>query len=299
MPKRRPDFAELLQSWQLDLAAQHKSPKTIKHYVEGSRVWLRWCQKNGTPPELTKVNVQTFIADLLDNGAEPGTARARYAALRRFSAWLTKEGEIPADVFHGMTPPALDTKITNPLTETELRDLIKVCAGKGFRERRDEAIIRLMAETGMRAGEAASLEMDDIDLMRAKAVVRRGKGAKGRVVSFGPSTAAALDRYRRSRSMHKLCDTEAFWLGERSGTFGYTALYRAIAYRADLAGIEDMHPHRLRHTAATRWLAAGGSEGGLMAMAGWSSREMIDRYTRATASERAGEEAKRLRLGEI
>jgi hypothetical protein len=38
---------------------------------------------------------------------------------------------------------------------------------------------------------------------------------------------------------------------------------------------------------ATRWLRAGGSESGLMAVAGWSTRDMIDRYTGASASERA------------
>jgi integrase len=293
------DFAGLLNSWQLALTAQGKSPKTLKHYRQGVKMWLQWCQATSTPAELTKQCVQEYIADVLEQGAQPGTARARYAALRRFSAWLTAEGEVPADIFRDMTPPSLDTKITNPLTEDELRDLIKCCAGKDFRARRDEAAIRLMAETGMRAGECVALGVDDLDLLRGKAVVRRGKGAKGRIVSFGPSTAAALDRYKRIRSLHKLVDSPQFWLGDRSSTFAYQALYRAVVYRARLAGIEDMHPHRLRHTAATRWLAAGGSEGGLMAMAGWSSREMIDRYTRATASERAADESKRLRLGEL
>ena len=59
-------------------------------------------------------------------------------------------------------------------------------------------------------------------------------------------------------------------------------------------------PHVLRHTAAQRWLSAEGSEGGLMAVAGWSRRrDMLDRYTRATASERATEEARRLNLGDL
>ena len=55
----------------------------------------------------------------------------------------------------------------------------------------------------------------------------------------------------------------------------------------------------MRHTAATRWLRAGGSEGGLMAIAGWSTRDMIDRYTGASASERAADEARGLGLGEL
>ena len=75
--------------------------------------------------------------------------------------------------------------------------------------------------------------------------------------------------------------------------------YDTLLDRAKLAGIPDFHPHVLRHTAAQRWLSAGGSEGGLMAVTGWNRREMLDRYARATASERAAEEARRLNLGDF
>jgi hypothetical protein len=55
----------------------------------------------------------------------------------------------------------------------------------------------------------------------------------------------------------------------------------------------------LSFSAAHRWLAKGGSEGGLMAVAGWSAPDMIMRYTKARASERAATEARSLNLGDI
>ena len=116
---------------------------------------------------------------------------------------------------------------------------------------------------------------------------------------FGPHTGRALDRYLRMRRTHRLADTSAFWLGGGGQAFGYTALHKALQARAAKAGIEGFHPHVLRHTAAQRWLSADGSEGGLMAVAGWSRRDMLDRYTRATAAERAAEESRRLNLGEL
>ena len=79
----------------------------------------------------------------------------------------------------------------------------------------------------------------------------------------------------------------------------YYGPHSALKYRAQLAGLPKFHPHLLRHTAASRWLAAGGSEGGLMAVAGWATRDMVDRYTRSTASERAAAEARGLNLGEL
>jgi site-specific recombinase XerD len=277
----------------------HRSPKTIRSYRDGVRQFLAHCDNTGTPPELTKQAATDFLAALFDNGAQPNTVRARYSALKRFTAWLAAENIVPADPLLTLKAPALDTKLVHPLTGAELRDLVKKCQGSAFRDRRDEAIVRLMCETGARAGEMAALNVSDLDTVHGQVTIIRGKGGRARTAPFSPQTAVVCDRYLRLRRQHARADSASLWLGERSGSFGYNGLYRALNRRAQLAGIDGFHPHRLRHTAATRWLAAGGSEGGLMAVAGWQSREMLDRYTAATASERAAAEARRLNLGDL
>jgi integrase len=130
-------------------------------------------------------------------------------------------------------------------------------------------------------------------------VIRRGKGGRGRVVPISPQTVAAVDRYLRVRKSHRLHELPALWLGQGGKTFGYQGLAVALKSRAEQAGISGFHLHLLRHTFATRWLAKGGTEGGLMSVAGWSSREMMSIYTSASASERAVDEARRLNLGDL
>lgn len=294
-----PDLAALLPSWELALRAERKSPATVKVYGDGVRALLRWCDTNHTDPVLDRPTVNAFTAALLEAGAEPATARSRQLSLKRFSAWLLDEDEIDDDRLLGVKPPKLDTKVTPSLTEDDLKALIKACRGTDLRERRDEAVVRLMLETGMRAGEVIGLYVADVDLTRGLATVRRGKGGKGRVVPFGAQTGRAIDRYLRLRRGHLLADSPNLWLGDRGKGFSYYGLHAALKSRAQLAGIENFHPHLLRHTAASRWLAAGGSEGGLMAVAGWSRRDMIDRYTAATASDRAASEARGLGLGDL
>jgi integrase len=269
------------------------------------RFYLAWCANRGDEP-LTKAALNLWVVGLLDGGAAAATARARQLAVRRFAAWLTEEGEIPADPFLGVKSPRLDEKVIEPLSDDELRALIKACTPpkgaepkEALRHRRDDAIVRVMLETGLRAGEVTNLEVVDVDLAHGTLTVRRGKGGKGRVVPIGPDASLALDRYLRLRRSHRLAASPDLLLGDRGKHFTYNALHKTLRLRAETAGIEGFHPHRLRHTAAHRWLAAGGSKGGLMAVAGWTRPDMLMRYTKAQASARAADEARKLNLGEL
>jgi site-specific recombinase XerD len=294
------DVTALVDSFEISLKAARRSPQTLKIYLTSVRQYLKWCADNAHEPTITRSQVSAWIAALLDDGAQPATAAARLAGVRQFSKWLAAEGETDSDPLKGLTAPKGDQPITPVLTDDQLRALIKACHGKALRDRRDEAMVRLMAETGMRAMELLSLEVDDIDLARGLAVIRRGKGGKARVVPFGPQTSQAIDRYIRIRRTHPAAADKHLWLGARTrGGLGPHGLRVTLNERAAAAGIAKFHPHVLRHTAASRWLSAGGTEGGLMAVAGWSSREMLDRYARATKAERAAAEARGLNLGDL
>jgi site-specific recombinase XerD len=298
VPHDLPDLAELLPSWLRAMRGANRSPATIALYGGGVNTFLRWCAHQHVAAVLTRDSVNAFVADLLNDGAEPATAVARQKALRQYSNWLAAEGELKdGDPLLGLARPQQMTKVTHALTDDQLTHLVKACQGTTFLDRRDEAIVRLMAETGLRAGELIALSAADIDLDRGQAVVRKPKGGKQRVVPFGPKTVAALDRYLRMR--RRIADTPALWVSVHGTRFTYSGLTNAIKARAKAAGINNFHLHLMRHTAATRWLRAGGSEQGLMAVAGWASRSMLDRYTAASASERAADEARKLNLGEL
>jgi site-specific recombinase XerD len=294
------ELRALLDSWLLRLAAERKSPDTMAAYRDGVTQFLDWCSHEHHKPALEPDTLAAWVNSLLAAGKAPGTARLRQLAVRRFSAWLADEDEIDRDELLGVRPPRLDTPVVDELTDDQLRALIAACQGKTLVCRRDEAIVRLMAETGARAGEIIGMNVADVDLRRGLATIRRGKGGKGRTVPIGPQTGASIDRYLRMRRRHPLADTPKLWVGARGAmTFGYPGLLKTLKSRARSAGIEQFHPHQLRHTWAGRWLAAGGSEGGAMAVAGWSRHEMLARYTRATSEKRAADEARRLGLGDL
>jgi len=288
----------MLESWALSLKAERKSAETIKSYTNGVKAFLRWCEATGTPTVLSKRHFQRFIADIAEI-RESSTVLARHLACRRFTAWMAEEKEIPVDPLAGMQGPSLDEKITMPLADEEIKALLAACHGARFRDRRDEALIRLMLECGSRASETVDMLLSETDISRGTVIIRRGKGGKGRIVGYGPFTARALDRYIRARRSHRLAGTDALWLGDRGKGLGYSGLYCALTDRADAAGLPEFHPHQLRHTFADRWLSKGGSEGGLMAVAGWERPEMLRRYTKGRQAARALDEARGLNLGDL
>lgn len=294
------ELDELLESWAVTLAAERKAPGTLRAYRTGVTHYLSWCDTKTKPRIIDRGQANAWIADMLAGGAEGSTASLRQTALRRFSAWLTSEGELDDDPLLGIKPPKLDQKVLEPLTEDELVDLFAACEGKRLRDRRDMAIIRTMAETSARAGEMIGMNLpDDVNLAGGVVILRKTKGGTGRMAGVGPKSAQALDRYIRIRRTHRSANLPNLWLGQRDTPLTYGGLWETLLYRAKIAGIERFHPHLLRHTAATRWLDAGGSEGGLMAQAGWTNRKMLDRYTRATANRRAIQESKRLNIGDL
>ncbi len=236
--------------------------------------------QGAAPFELGTLN--RWVADALAAGRSGATARTRQLAVRRYAAWLLATGRVRDDPFRGVKTPKVEPPMVHPLTEDQVRALLRTCDVAAdarpdllLQHRRDEAIIRLMLETAIRKGEVTALELGDVDLDAGLVTIRRGKRGRGRVIPIGPFANRALRAYLRQRARHPLAATPPLWLGTRSRPMGYEGLHNTLRRRAQRAGIDGFHPHRLRHTAAHRWLAKGGSEAGLMAIAGWTRTDML------------------------
>src|SRR3712207_2087969 len=139
-------------------------------------------------------DVADFLAELGSRSASPATIHRKAACLRSFYRHLRREGVRDSDPTASLSAPARGRKLPQVLSRAEVDRLLTQPKGTEPAALRDRALLELMYACGLRASEAISLEVRDVDL-DDRVLRSRGKGSKERIVPIGQRAVGAVRVY--------------------------------------------------------------------------------------------------------
>ncbi len=236
-----------------------------------------WLERIATAtPELTPLTVRTFFAGLQHRS--PSHQHQAYRTLKTFFRWGLEVGLFHEDPLRGFTMRVPKTLPSVP-TEDDLRAVLVACLGslEGIRNR---ALILVLADAGLRASEALRLLIEDWRLADRGLFVRSGKGRKDRVAFVGATTTRALKVWL---ARHPVPSAESFLFTDQRGRplkpRHLLQILHRLSRKAQLPDARRLHPHALRHFAATSWLRGGAGLDEVRRLLGHESLSTTLRYS--------------------
>ena len=230
----------------IDRKAQNLSPATIKYYKEKLGPFLKYCERNLIKfvTQLTANDIREYMLHLKDTGHNPGGCHSFFRVIRAFINWW--ETEIEPDnwknPFQKVKPPKVSVEPRDPVKIETIDSMLETCNSNTYYDVRDAALILMLADTGLRASEFLSVDLENIDPIKGEITVIKTKSKKYRVAFLGKKSRKALRKYLR----FKIANQGPLWTkknGERLDYFGLRSLIRARAKKANVAG-PSLHSFR-------------------------------------------------------
>jgi len=256
-------FGETLDRYRQFLTTERGlAVATIARYVECLRPFLNTrISGDGLGLEnLTATDVTAFVVTQCPN-LNTCVAKLTVTALRSFLGFLHLEG-VTERSFVRAVPKVQSRRLAGlpkGLEPDDVRRLLAACDPDTAVGCRDLAILTVLARLGLRRGEVAGLELDDID-WRGGTIRVRGKGNCHEQLPLPPDVGRRLVEYlRHARPAEAQGRTVFVRHFAPHHALGASRVSGIVADAARRAGIGCVHAHRLRHTAATELLRSGAS----------------------------------------
>jgi integrase/recombinase XerD len=267
------------------------SRNTLEAYRSDLQQFGQFLDRRGLDPlAVGTADLAAFISELAvgregKTPVAPTTLQRKIACLRSFYRHLRREQVLERDPTSDLRAPRSPGRLPKVLSRDEILRLLTQPRGNSPAAQRDRALLETMYACGLRASEAISLQLSELDLERG--ILRtRGKGSKERIVPVGSKAVETLDAYLKQGRprLVGLRDETRVFVNLRGGGLSRQGLYKIVQRHARAAGLEHrMSPHTLRHTFATHLLAGGCDLRSLQEMLGHADIGTTQIYTHLSA----------------
>ena len=270
MTAPRPRVSPLRRRMIEDMTVRNLSPATQRSYIHAVAKFSRYFSRS--PDRLDIEDVRAFQVFLVSQNISWPALNQTVCALRFFYGVTLNRPEIPERIAYAREPRKLPVILS---ADEVVRFLEAVPSLK------TRTALTTAYAAGLRASEAVSLKVADIDSSRMLIQVRHGKGAKDRTVMLSPQLLAILRTYWRLARPRE-------WLfpgRDESKPIDVQVLHAACRSATKAAGLaKRVTVHTLRHSFATHLLESGVDIRIIQVLLGHNSLSTTARYTQVATT---------------
>lgn len=257
----------------IDLAAEYiaylriergSSPRTIEAYEADLETYRDFLSSQGIE-KLSQVSRESIVAyqeHLFAQGYAASTVCRRASVVKGFHRFCVAEDYTESNPAAGLPLPKTPERLPDVLSIDQVQRLFEALEGQEGSPAavRNRAMLEVLYGCGLRVSELCGLDRSDVVLDQGYLLVL-GKGGKQRISPISGEAATALADYLEN-ARPQLCKpyakpTDAVFLNARGGRLTRQSVFKVVA-RAGLAiGVDNLHPHTLRHSFATHMLQGG------------------------------------------
>jgi site-specific recombinase XerD len=240
--------------------ASKRRERAMNLLVELKNLW-NWFvayRPINTPGEIGLKDLWAYQTDQQAKGLAAGTINRRMDYVIGILRELAEQDQpVDQSVFrirYIPRPASLPKHLSNEETQRLEHFIFQRLDTAQLKERLQNACLLVMLHSGLRVGECVDLRLQDLDLPAKRLIIRAGKDQRDRLVYLSESACLAIQLYLQDnpRQPHDLV-----WLKKNGKPLSTDYLRQVVAQIGLAVGIDHLHPHRLRHTCATRLLNAG------------------------------------------
>ena len=252
------------------------SENTVKAYRSDVLEFFKFLGKD----EINNVTLESFITSLSNKNQSENSKVRKISSINQYVQWFNSnslEKQIIIDKISFKT----GSYLPETLPVSDITKMIETYEATNFLDARNKVIIDFMYSTACRVSELTDVKISDVDF-EDNFVKLQGKGSKQRIVPIGSELKINLCLYLKIR---KELDTDEslLFLSRNKKKLDRTAVFRVIKKTALKTGINtSIHPHTLRHSAATHMLEAGCDLRTLQEFLGHTSVSTTKIYTKLT-----------------